>query len=483
MKHIVFFLSTGLLLMAPPDTIAQSLLNENLEKHVYTLADDSLKGRSAGSEFSQIAADYIVRQFEIVGIPPFLDDGYFQHFDEKLRNVVGILRGNDAVLKDEYIIVGAHYDHIGFKIINGDTIVYNGADDNASGVAALIELGRILKKNQSVLQRSVILIAFDAEETGLNGSRYFANYSGIPFEKIKLMISADMIGWHKVSGFVKYSGTGTINNGKEAVSDKKLIPEGLTVTTKKFEKSMFTATDTEPFAMKNIPTLAVTTGLKSPYHKPEDDADLIDYDGMSLIVEHLANVVQAVSADKDYRASGKIAAKHQSTQQRLLFGVTGNVGSNSHHYTKGTLTGKTACSYGIGTMLQVNMKAIALRTEVYYDRVQARHPAGKTSTNNITIPLSIVLQSTGSNTYGFDLFAGGYFRHGFGGKQGGNNIDFTDTFYRNEGGLNYGIGLWVSKIKIGYTSRVALTNFTRHANGDNAHIRNRANYFSLTYLF
>ena len=476
------FISTNLLIVTSKVN-AQSLLKENLEKHVYTLADDSLQGRQAGSFFSQKAADYIINQFEEIGIPPFDDDDYLQPFDEDFNNIVGILHGNDAVLKDEYIVVGAHYDHLGVKIKNGKEVIYNGADDNASGVATLIELGRILKQNQSSLKRSVILIAFDAEETGLNGSQYFVNYSGIPFENIKLMISADMVGWYKKSGYVNYSGTGTINNGNQIVSDKNLIPDGLKVTTQNFEKSMFTATDTEPFAKIGIPTLAVTTGLKSPYHKPEDDADLIDYEGMALIAEHLTNVVQAVSGYEDYSASGKIAPKHTDTMRKFLFGITGNIGSNYHYYTDGALDGKPANSYGIGVMTQLNMRSFAIRPEVYYEYIQAMHPDGTIKTNNITIPLNLVYQTANSSMFCVDIFIGGYFSHKFSGKQGSNNLDFTNLYYRNEGGINFGFDLQLAMIRLGYVNRSALTDFTRSKNVDNAHIQNRASYFTLTYIF
>ncbi len=98
------------------------------------------------------------------------------------NNVVGVVRGNNPDLKDEYIVLGAHYDHLGWKISGGDTVVYNGADDNASGSASLIEIGRNLAQRKGELGRSVILVAFDGEESGLIGSNHFLNdYHGIIF--------------------------------------------------------------------------------------------------------------------------------------------------------------------------------------------------------------------------------------------------------------------------------------------------------------
>jgi hypothetical protein len=480
MKKQVLFIT--LLYVATFAIDAQTTLKERLEKHVYTLADDSLRGRKAGSPDGQRAANYIVAQWKEIGIASYKEDTYFQPFLEKYQNIIGIIPGNDPALKDEYIVVGAHYDHLGFKVNNGDTIIYNGADDNASGVATLIELGRKLKEIQSSLQRSVILIAFDAEEIGLFGSQHFADNPIVPIEKIRLMLSVDMVGWHKTSGYVNYEGAGTIKNGDQLLLNKKIIPEGLHVTTQNFEKSLFTATDTEGFAKKGIPTLAVTTGLKSPYHKPEDDANLIDYDGMTLITDHLLNFIQMVSQDSNYQASGKLAAKHRNKQEKVLFGISAAIGNNLHYYSVGALDGKPTASYGIGLLSQFNMGSFAIRPEVYYEYVQAQHPDGKIKANKVSVPLNLVLQ-TNNRAFGADIFIGGYYSYLFSGKQGNEDLDLTNLFYRNEGGFNYGFGLRMAMLKIGINFKYALTDFTRHANADGAHIRNQATYFTLTYLF
>ncbi len=478
MKKRPIFFTLLLILSSVLSVNAQSTLKERLERHVYTLASDSLQGREAGTRYARMASDYVIRQWQEIGIEPFNDSTFLQKFNnDEFQNVVGIIPGNDEYLKDEYIVIGAHYDHLGVR----KDQVYNGADDNASGVAALIELGRALKRKQPDLKRSVILIALDAEEIGLVGSKYFINNTKLPVENIKLMISVDMVGWYKVSSEVTYAGTGTIKNGKTIVQNPQLIPAGLNVVSKNFETSVLTATDTEPFAKKGIPTLAVTTGTKSPYHKPEDDAHLIDYDGMALITEHLTNVVEAVSNDTDYAASGKVARKH-APQPLFTFGIVGNLGSNFHHYTDGAVEGKTASSLGVGLMTQVNFKNFALRPEFYYERVKAKHPVGTVSTDNLTVPLSLVFQSIDGGI-GTDFFFGGYYSYRLNGKQGAEIMDFENTFNRNEFGLTYGVGLVVRPFKIGFTNRTALTNFTKFPNDVNAHIKNRANYFTIGFVF
>ncbi len=300
-------------------THAQSPQQERLSKHVYFLASDSLRGRNAGSEDAAKAAAYIVRQFEEIGVEPFFEGGFYQPFEKygttTYKNIVGIIPGNDPVLKDEYIIIGAHYDHLGVK--NGQ--VYNGADDNASGTATIIEMARILKGRQSQLKRSVIVVAFDAEEKGLWGSNYLAEQ--LDLSKIKLMMSIDMVGWLHKGKTLRLHGAATIKDGKKLLKEEAQKMQ-LDINAYDFETSVFGATDTRGFAMKNVPTLYVTTGLKSPYHKPEDDAELIDYEGMDRITNYLADVTESLANQNDLQASGKIAVIHGGKKKAFEIGPT-----------------------------------------------------------------------------------------------------------------------------------------------------------------
>jgi len=294
------------------------------------------------------------------------------------------------------------------------------------------------------------------------------------------MLSIDMVGWYKASGYLKYSGSGTIKNGKQLILDSRFIPEGLHVEIQDFERR--SGTDTHGFAMKGIPTLHVTTGMKSPYHKPEDDAELIDYEGMTLVVKHLTNLIRAISTDEDFRSSGKIAATHKPPS-RVYFGISANLGSNYHHYTAGALNGKSAGAYGAGLMAGINMGALAIRPEVYYDFIQARHPAGNISTHGVTVPLNLLLQTPSSSSAGAAIFAGPYYSYKFSGKQGSAPIDFENLFQREEIGINWGVELRVSPIRLIFSNRSALTNFTRTKNDDGAHIRNRTFYMTVSYVF
>jgi len=462
---------------------AQTSLTDRLRQHVDFLAADSLRGRKAGTADSRKAADYIIEQWKAIGIKPFFEtengNGYLQEFRCKYTNVLGIIEGSDPALKDEYIVLGAHYDHLGVKLKNGDSVVYNGADDNASGTATLIELARELQSAR--LGRSIIFAAFDAEELGLFGSAFLAADNGN--RRIVLMLSIDMVGRYATTGKVEYEGVGTISNGRAMLLAN--VPEGLKVKLKNFENSIFTATDTDGFARLGIPTLAVTTGLHRQYHKPTDDIDLIDFDGMTLIAEHLKSFIIAAAQAGDYQASGKVAAKHLGLRPVFTKGLTVNIGRNHHSYTAGALDGKSAMSFGLGLTSQLNFgpgRRLAFRPELLYDFLQAQHPDGDIKAQCFTAPLNLVLQMK-SSTPCFDVFFGGYYRHVF-------CKTLHRNYFPNEGGLSAGFDMGVGPIRIGYVFRRALTDFAREdvpalplESDVTTNIRNSSSYFNIAYSF
>ena len=152
---------------------------QRLEKHVYTLASDSLQGRKAGSPDAVRAANYLIREWKGMGLKPFFAESknYRMPFevygDSGYYDLVAIIEGNDPKLKDEYIVIGGHYDHLGVR--NGK--VYNGADDNASGASCVTEVARQLLARQKELRRSVIICAFDAEKSA---GKPVKRISGLP---------------------------------------------------------------------------------------------------------------------------------------------------------------------------------------------------------------------------------------------------------------------------------------------------------------
>ena len=297
------------------------------------------------------------------------------------------------------------------------------------------------------------------------------------------MISIDMVGWYEASNKVEYIGSGTIQNGNEIILNSQIIPAELNVVTKKFETNIFTATDTQPFAIKRIPTLHVTTGTKSPFHTSRDDAHLIDFDGMTLIVEHLNSLIESISQDDDFEPSGRLARKHKP-QQLVEFGVSAYFGSAYHRYTA-VQNGENNSGnlFGAGLLSQINFGIFAIRPELYYDHIRIFHSAGVIATNNITVPLSLVLQTPEHWFTRGDIFFGGYYSYSFNGKHGRETTDFENIYNRGEVGITFGFSQILNPFKIGIAFRTSLTDFTQSTVVNNGHIRNSALYTTITYTF
>jgi len=204
------------------------------------------------------------------------------------QNVVAILEGNDPILKDEFIVIGAHYDHLGFggpgsgSRMPDTTAVHNGADDNASGVAGILELAEKLSSQKENLKRSILFMAFGAEEMGLIGSHFFTNNLLVDLKKIKIMINFDMIGrMDSTEKGLVIGGTGT------AVEMEDLLKTYEANSKISFTHSPegYGSSDHASFYASGVPVLFFFTGAHTDYHTPFDDAELINYEGEKEILD------------------------------------------------------------------------------------------------------------------------------------------------------------------------------------------------------
>ncbi len=330
-------------------------LIQRLKQHEYILASDSLRGRETGTPDAAKAAAYIRGQLREMGVRPYSDSGYDFPFtykeDKKGNNVMALIPGSDPKLKGEYLIIGAHYDHIGVSkhSVKEDSI-FNGADDNASGTSALLEITRMLHALPEPPKRSILVAFFDAEEVGLEGSTYLAEHCVVPIEKVRLMMSIDMVGYLRASGYLQYIGHGSIKGGKRLIASVPWESPYGKMDLKEFENSYFTATDTRPFAKKGCPTLAVTTGLKSPYHRVEDNPDGIDYEGLSYITNHLFSLIVKAASDEHLAPSGRVASVHRMSPYEASksgFRVIAQCGSSHLRIPDYEITGQKKISYGM----------------------------------------------------------------------------------------------------------------------------------------
>ncbi len=269
------------------------------------LAADDLEGRLAGSPGARCAGDFIASQFELVGLEPAGEDGtFFQalplassinpHAPSGTgRNVVALLRGDDPERRMEVVVIGAHYDHLGrgpFGSLEPDANeVHNGADDNASGVAALLEAAERLAHRQPPA-RSILFIAFTGEEFGLLGSAHYTRSPTIPLERAVAMLNLDMVGRLGAGPLIVY-GIDTAAEWEELVSGTA-AELGVEVA---FNGSGYGPSDHTSFYSSDIPVLHFFTNVHSEYHKPSDDWELIDVEGLFSVSALVAGVAERVA--------------------------------------------------------------------------------------------------------------------------------------------------------------------------------------------
>ena len=285
---------------------AQSTI-DNLKADVLFLSDDKLEGREIGTKGEQLAADYIAMRFDELGVKAMGTDGFYQVFSRKQeqdphstaptdtgrivgRNVVGFI---DHRAKTT-VVIGAHYDHLGYgshgSLHAGEPEIHNGADDNASGIAVMLQLAEQLRSGPK--SNNYLFIAFSGEERGLWGSNYFTKEPTLQLENVNYMINMDMVGRLNEENTLAINGTGTSpvwNDVLESLSNGrfKLV----------LSESGVGPSDHTSFYLKDIPVLHFFTGQHDDYHKPSDDADKVNYEGMEQIGIYISALISNLDDD------------------------------------------------------------------------------------------------------------------------------------------------------------------------------------------
>ena len=278
-------------------------LLSNLKKDVSFLAADQLEGRAIGTDGEEQAAQYLADRFKQLGVEPKGTSGFFQEFtvskpsnphEEAVigtdgegitgRNVVGFI-DNQA---EKTIVIGAHFDHLGFggvgSLHRGDSAIHNGADDNASGTAALLALAEILKHQKH--QSNFLFIAFSGEENGLWGSNYFVKNPTIDLETVNFMINMDMVGRLNEEKTLAINGVGTSPSFVSALD--MVNADSLKLVT---SESGVGPSDHTSFYLQDLPVLHFFTGQHEDYHKPSDDSEKINYEGLLKVVRYIERLV------------------------------------------------------------------------------------------------------------------------------------------------------------------------------------------------
>lgn len=264
-----------------------SITGPELQHHVDVLADDAMEGREAGSKGGHAAGDYLAQFLHENHIQPAGDNGtYFQEFGNGYRNILCRIDGRDPDLSQQVILIGAHYDHVGFGTRRnsfGPTgAIHNGADDNASGTSGVLEVLQAFTFLPHAPRRSVVFALWDGEEKGLLGSRHWTNYPTVSLDSVKFAFNVDMIGRMRAA-HLEVFGARTAPGLRQLVS-RQNVGMGLELT---FNAEVKANADHYSFFERDIPFLMFHTGLHSDYHRPSDDPDKINADG----IEHVARLM------------------------------------------------------------------------------------------------------------------------------------------------------------------------------------------------
>jgi hypothetical protein len=272
-----------------------TITREELRHHCEFLASDALEGRETGSRGGQAAGDYIVAHLRKHKVRPAGAEGdYYQPFPPNSRNIVCRLDGSDPSLAKEYVIVCAHYDHVGFGSARNSRgpigYIHNGADDNASGTAALLGLIDAFTSLDAAPRRSIVFVFWDAEEQGLLGSEYWCQSPTVPFEGLKLVLNIDMVGRLRENR-AEVLGTRTAAGLRGLIAaNNSESPVAMTFSWDNRRDS-----DHYPFFSRQIPYLMVFTGKHPDYHTPYDDVDKLNTEGMERITRLLFRTAYAAA--------------------------------------------------------------------------------------------------------------------------------------------------------------------------------------------
>jgi len=310
MKYSILIVFLILLNSCKKETVVAVSIQEDVE----ILSSDDFEGRQTGSEGEKKAAEYIAERFKNLGLEAKGTNNYFQAFSFKPKtdphqevnytvkdgdstitgtNVIGLLNNNAK----NTIIIGAHYDHLGYgaegSLHRGEKAIHNGADDNASGVAVLLDLAKKLKEKNT--NNNYLFITFSGEEMGLLGSNYFVKNPTIDTKSANYMINMDMVGRLKKDSTLAVYGVGT----------SPILKQTLKANNNRFKliqkESGVGPSDHTSFYNADIPVLHFFTGQHEDYHKPTDDFERINFDGMQTISNYIFEIIS------DLNDNGKLS--------------------------------------------------------------------------------------------------------------------------------------------------------------------------------
>ena len=310
---------------------AEGIRAEDFSRRVGVLANDSMRGRATPSPELDRAAEWIAAELRRMGLAPGGDDGGFlQRYPVRSTgpegprtapNVVGVLRGSDPVLRDEYVVLSAHMDHVGVGSpdARGDSI-YNGADDNASGTVALMEIAEAMASLATPPARSILFVLVSGEERGLWGSAHFVADPPVPIAQMVADLNMDMVG-RNWSDTIVVIGQGHSDMGETLARVNAAHPElGMTAIDDLWpEERFFFRSDHYNFARRGVPALFFFNGVHEDYHRPSDSAEKLDGEKASRVarlVFHLALEIAESPERPEWNAASRKAIVQEPPGRR-----------------------------------------------------------------------------------------------------------------------------------------------------------------------
>jgi Zn-dependent M28 family amino/carboxypeptidase len=349
------------LFFAAQAIFAQNISEKNLQKHVSHLASDKMKGRGTGTPEERKAAKYLAKQFKKIGLAPKGDNGYFHQFSFKKSSdphgniapdAPTVTSQNVAAYLDngaEYtIVIGAHYDHLGLGHdrnsldANPAGKIHNGADDNASGTAGVIELARHFAKNGVKEQHNFLFLCFSGEELGLYGSKKYTETPTIDLSKVSFMVNMDMIGRLNEEKRLMVGGVGTAPDFVPTVNSVK---NDLTI---KLDSAGIGPSDHTSFYLKNIPVLFFFTGQHSDYHKPTDDVEKVNFSGEKKVLDFAVRVIESLDKTPKLKFQETKSKQEDTPRFKVTLGIMPDYtwdGEGVH--VDGVTDGKPASKAGV----------------------------------------------------------------------------------------------------------------------------------------
>jgi len=318
---LIFTVITVIYMVLTTSLIAQDAAKESaseLKSWITYISSDEMRGRANGSPEMKIVANWIADKFREYGLNPMLPEGsYLQEYSftgrqqVKIaeRNVIGYIEGTDPSLKDQYLFLTAHFDHIGVRKGASADSIYNGADDNGAGTCTLIAIAKALKNSGVRPGRTIIFAAFSGEESGMRGSRYFVANMPVPVKNIYADINFEMIGHSEQFGKGNFYMTGCKTSGLDDLIKTYKGPGKINlIDTISMAEQLFNSSDNIAFSRISTSPEGVITGIPSgtfattthlPHiHAPSDEAALFDFDNMANLTDYFSGMVLWLSKSK-----------------------------------------------------------------------------------------------------------------------------------------------------------------------------------------